>query len=134
MNNFIVPKIAVARPLTVTIIAIVMIVIGIGANLYFAPDNYKFISRGRGTPLEYGYVVYTHLLWLTLAVAGVGLLKALRWSRPLLIVALIGMLLVTAFETFEFGAFVTPAFVYCLIIWLLFRPKSNAFFEARPAK
>lgn len=121
------------RPLTVTAVALLLILVGIGANLYFAPDNIKFISKSRGTPLEYGYVVYTHLLWLVLAVAGFGLLKGSRWSRPLLIVALIGMLLVAVFETFEFGALVTPAFVYCLIIWLLFRPKSNRFFESRRA-
>ena len=109
------------RPLPVTIIACVYILVGAAGLVYHLRDF-------RATPAFQFDVLGVELIRLAAIVCGVFLLRGHNWARWLALAWIAFHVVVSAFHTWPELA------IHCLfcavIAWLLFRPESGRYFRS----
>lgn len=111
------------RPLSVTVMGWLYIVVGIGALVAHLPD-----LKGNGLltldTLEMASVETAAII------AGIFLLRGMNWARWLAVVWVVGHVVLSAFFAFPQLAF--HGVIAAGIIYLLFRKDAARYFEAKP--
>lgn len=117
------------RPLYLTLIAIGLMVWGVGCTFSFGSDTIVMLSGGDGPLLPIFFLLYLHLIWICLFISGIGIIRAAPWSRLLLVGALIG-LLVSSVARFTDGYNILSKVIFDVaLIWSLFNRRSNSYFS-----
>ena len=113
-------------PTSVSIVAWLLIVVGIGVCLFAIPTI--FVISGSGVFLT-AYVLVVSVGLAATLVSGIGMLKAQNWSRWLYVA---GTIIGNIFNIAAGRAtlFMIPAFlVFLFLVFLLFRPNANRYFS-----
>lgn len=121
------------RPMHLTLMSIALVLWGCVTTISFGIQTLSIISTGNGPIMPILFMLYMHLVWVCIAVAGVGIARAAPWSRLLLVGALIGLLMATSITQFAYGDFVPKVLVYGGLIWALFNRRSNEYFSTAVA-
>ena len=80
-------------------------------------------------------MLYISLIWIAIAVGGVGLFQGSAWARPVVALALVGLWIVTSFSPFATNSqTVLKALVYFALLLPLFTSKSNRYFRGNGAE
>jgi hypothetical protein len=120
------------RPLSLALLAVLVFLTSVGLSIQAVPKVLEVISSQRGPLVPALIVIYIQLLWVLAGIASVGLWMGKTWSRYLLIGVLVALaVMATMGQRTSFGIIATQIVFYGLMVWLMYRPKANAFLAAR---
>ena len=122
------------RPAYVTAISVVLVIVGIAMFCIKTLLALPMILEG-GPMLARFAMLYISLIWIAIAVAGIGIFRGSVWARPVVALALVGLWVVTSFSPFATNSHtVLKALVYVALLLPLFTSKSNAYFRGNGAE
>ena len=122
------------RPVYVTAISVVLVCVGIAMFFIKTLPALPMILAG-GPLLARFAMLYISLIWIAIAVGGVGLFQGSAWARPVVALALVGLWIVTSFSPFATNSqTVLKALVYFALLLPLFTSKSNRYFRGNGAE
>ena len=116
------------RPVYLTVIAVGLVIWGVVLTALFVPKTVAIVTSGKGPLLLVLFMLYMHSLWICIAAAGIGIFRAARWSRWLLVGALVGLLASTLIK-FEFSGLIEKEIVYGLLVLALFTGRADDYFS-----
>ena len=113
----------------------VLLMMGGAVNSFLAMGvTVVALSGGRGSAVFLFLLVYMHVLWWALVVAGFGISQGFEWARWVMSAALVGLFLGTVLQpggTLVAG--VTYLILYGIAIAATFTPRASAYFALRKA-
>ena len=122
------------RPAYVTAISVAFVLGGIAMFCIKTLPALPMILEG-GPMLARIAMLYISLIWIAIAVAGIGIFRGSVWARPVVALALVGLWVVTSFSPFATNSHtVLKALVYVALLLPLFTSKSNAYFRGNGAE
>lgn len=118
------------RPIYLTIISIGLLLWGIVLILMISDEILSISRFAKESFFPVINILVIIFMWISIAIAGIGIFRGARWSRTLLVAALIVLYIATTFSPYHDDDYPVSKFIfYAVLIWSVYTRRSNVYFK-----